>query len=453
MEWQRDLKDPTEFIETVKIDLFQDEVFVFTPKGDVKALPKGSTPIDLAYADPLAGRRALLGRAGERPHRAAALRAAQRRHRRDPRLGQPEAVEGLAQVRRHQPRQDQDPPLHPDGAARAQPPDGARPARRASCASRTRRSPRAEREGLLDAAAHAAARSAPPTICWSRSATARSAPSTPPTPCCPTGAATGGAAPRRRPPRPRPPRAAPIAQALDRRHPGAGRGRHPGQVRQVLHARCRATPSSASSAAATAWSSTPATAPRRWTSIPLRRVDVAWDDESKTLRPVAVQVTCADRPGLLASISEVVHRARGQHLAGQVPHHRGRPRREHLPGHGRPPRPAQDRAAQPAGHRRAWSRDSRRLTAALPARSARAMASNTRKTWKRRVRKHVNMGKKRKAIESKRSTPSGRGAVRRARRARQGLAAASRRRRGRGHGVGRSAGAGESAGTSTGAVY
>jgi GTP diphosphokinase / guanosine-3',5'-bis(diphosphate) 3'-diphosphatase len=50
MEWQRDLKDPTEFIETVKIDLFEEEVFVFTPKGDVKALPKGSTPIDFAYA-------------------------------------------------------------------------------------------------------------------------------------------------------------------------------------------------------------------------------------------------------------------------------------------------------------------------------------------------------------------------------------------------------------------
>jgi GTP pyrophosphokinase len=50
MDWQRDLKDPTEFIETVKIDLFADEVYVFTPKGDVKALPKGAIPIDLAYS-------------------------------------------------------------------------------------------------------------------------------------------------------------------------------------------------------------------------------------------------------------------------------------------------------------------------------------------------------------------------------------------------------------------
>src|SRR5438477_1894334 len=50
MEWQQDLKDPREFLETVKVDLFQDEVFVFTPKGDVNSLPSGSTPVDLAYA-------------------------------------------------------------------------------------------------------------------------------------------------------------------------------------------------------------------------------------------------------------------------------------------------------------------------------------------------------------------------------------------------------------------
>ncbi|HET7754231.1 MAG TPA: TGS domain-containing protein, partial [Anaeromyxobacteraceae bacterium] len=50
LEWQRDLTDPKEFLETVKVDLFADEVFVFTPKGDVKSLPRGSTPVDFAYA-------------------------------------------------------------------------------------------------------------------------------------------------------------------------------------------------------------------------------------------------------------------------------------------------------------------------------------------------------------------------------------------------------------------
>ena len=50
VEFQHDLKDPTEFINAVKIDLFSDEVYVFTPKGDVRAYPKGSTPVDFAYS-------------------------------------------------------------------------------------------------------------------------------------------------------------------------------------------------------------------------------------------------------------------------------------------------------------------------------------------------------------------------------------------------------------------
>jgi GTP pyrophosphokinase len=50
LETQQDLKDPREFLDTVRVDLFPDEVYVFTPKGDVKALPEGSTPIDFAYA-------------------------------------------------------------------------------------------------------------------------------------------------------------------------------------------------------------------------------------------------------------------------------------------------------------------------------------------------------------------------------------------------------------------
>lgn len=50
LDWQRDLTDPEEFMENLKVDLFEDEVFVFTPKGEVKKLAAGSTPLDFAYA-------------------------------------------------------------------------------------------------------------------------------------------------------------------------------------------------------------------------------------------------------------------------------------------------------------------------------------------------------------------------------------------------------------------
>jgi guanosine-3',5'-bis(diphosphate) 3'-pyrophosphohydrolase len=50
MEWQSEARDPTEFMESLRIDLFQDEVYVFTPKGAVKSLPAGSTPVDFAYS-------------------------------------------------------------------------------------------------------------------------------------------------------------------------------------------------------------------------------------------------------------------------------------------------------------------------------------------------------------------------------------------------------------------
>ena len=50
MDAQKDLADPTAFLESVKVDLFGDEVYVFTPQGDVKALRKGACPIDFAYS-------------------------------------------------------------------------------------------------------------------------------------------------------------------------------------------------------------------------------------------------------------------------------------------------------------------------------------------------------------------------------------------------------------------
>ena len=50
LEWQKDLKDSKEFMESIKLDFFKEEVFVFTPKGEVKDFVLGSTPIDFAYS-------------------------------------------------------------------------------------------------------------------------------------------------------------------------------------------------------------------------------------------------------------------------------------------------------------------------------------------------------------------------------------------------------------------
>jgi guanosine-3',5'-bis(diphosphate) 3'-pyrophosphohydrolase len=50
LEFQEEVDDPEEFYESVKVDLFPEDVYVFTPKGDVKTLPRGATPVDFAYA-------------------------------------------------------------------------------------------------------------------------------------------------------------------------------------------------------------------------------------------------------------------------------------------------------------------------------------------------------------------------------------------------------------------
>jgi GTP pyrophosphokinase len=50
LEWQQELQDSQEFMNTVKVELFPEEVYVFTPDGDVKGFPKGASPIDFAYS-------------------------------------------------------------------------------------------------------------------------------------------------------------------------------------------------------------------------------------------------------------------------------------------------------------------------------------------------------------------------------------------------------------------
>ena len=49
LEWQKEMQDPDEFLRTLKTELFEDEVYVFTPKGEIKVLPRDATPIDFAY--------------------------------------------------------------------------------------------------------------------------------------------------------------------------------------------------------------------------------------------------------------------------------------------------------------------------------------------------------------------------------------------------------------------
>ena len=50
LEWQKDMQDPEEFLQTLKTELFEDEVYIFTPRGEIKSLPRGATPIDFAYS-------------------------------------------------------------------------------------------------------------------------------------------------------------------------------------------------------------------------------------------------------------------------------------------------------------------------------------------------------------------------------------------------------------------
>ncbi len=302
MEWQRDLKDPTEFIETVKIDLFQDEVFVFTPKGDVKALPKGATPIDLAYAihsevgEHCSGARVnglivplryglrngdtveILASASQKPSKDwlkfVVTSRARTKIRHFIRMEQRERSRQMGRDLLGRELRKQD----------------------AALAS-------AEREGLLDSAAQrlrlGTADDLLVAVGYGKVSPAHAADAV----LADRAAANGTAVPVA--PVAEPPSAA--RRIVPKRSIGGIKVQGEADI-LVKFAKCCSPVPGDSIVGFISRGHGVVIHTRECSKAldmdPVRRVDVSWDDESKTLRPVAVQVTCSDRPGLLAAISK-----------------------------------------------------------------------------------------------------------------------------------------------------
>ncbi len=302
MEWQRDLKDPTEFIETVKIDLFQDEVFVFTPKGDVKALPKGATPIDLAYAihsavgEHCSGARVnglivplrytlrngdtveILASANQKPSKDwlkfVVTSRARTKIRHYIRMEQRERSRQMGRDLLGRELRKQDYAL----------------------AS-------AEREGLLDAAAArlrvGGADDLLVAVGYGKVSPGHAADAV----LADRAAANGNAAPIA----PAPEVQSASRRIVPKRSIGGIKVQGEADI-LVKFAKC-CTPVPGDSIVGFISRGHGVVihtrdCPKALDMDPIRRVDVSWDDESKTVRPVAVQVTCSDRPGLLAAISK-----------------------------------------------------------------------------------------------------------------------------------------------------
>ena len=107
VEWQREMTDPNEFLSTLKIDLYPEEVYTFTPKGKVVVLPKDATPIDFAYSIHTEVGNTCVG-AKVNGRMAPAGQAAQRRHRGSGYAERPHAQPGLADLRQELARAQQD---------------------------------------------------------------------------------------------------------------------------------------------------------------------------------------------------------------------------------------------------------------------------------------------------------------------------------------------------------
>jgi GTP pyrophosphokinase len=301
MEWQRDLKDPTEFIETVKIDLFQDEVFVFTPKGDVKALPKGSTPIDLAYAihsqvgEHCSGARVNglivpLRYALRNGDTVEILTSATQKPSKD---WLKFVVTSRAKTKiRHFIRMEQRERSRQMGRDLL-----GRELRKQNAALAS-----AERDGLLDTAATrlrvGTADDLLVAIGYGKVSPEHAADAV----LVDRREADGAAPPVQAPESP----STAIRRTSTKRSIAGIKVQGEADILVKFAKCCSPVPGDTIVGFISRGHGVvihTRDCPKALDLDPARRVDVAWDDESRTLRPVAVQVTCEDRPGLLASIS------------------------------------------------------------------------------------------------------------------------------------------------------
>ena len=108
LESQQEVHDPQEFIQNLKVELYPEEVYIFTPKGLVKALPRGATPVDFAYSIHTDRRPPVRRRARQRQDGAAPHAPQERRHRRNRHGRRAQAEPRLAELRRHVARAQQD---------------------------------------------------------------------------------------------------------------------------------------------------------------------------------------------------------------------------------------------------------------------------------------------------------------------------------------------------------
>ena len=119
IEWVQEMQEPSEFLSTLRVDLYPEEVYTFTPKGRVVVLPRGATPIDFAYAVHTEVGHQCVGRESERRNGSAASRARQWRRGGNHDAEGPRAFARLALLRSHLARAQQDPAVDQPARARA----------------------------------------------------------------------------------------------------------------------------------------------------------------------------------------------------------------------------------------------------------------------------------------------------------------------------------------------